>query len=61
MKGENTMVEGDKCSMCGEYQMPKLDKDSIANARACQACGYLEEFNSDTKYTVPKVDMWGTE
>ena len=36
--------QGDECPRCHKPQMPKWDEDGkLANARACQACGHVEE------------------
>jgi hypothetical protein len=33
----------DVCPHCGAPQMPPVAPDSLATARACQACGWVEE------------------
>lgn len=37
------IVNGEWCPMCGEYQMPPLR--GLSNARACQSCGFVQEYN----------------
>ena len=34
---------GDECPVCKKKQLPPYGKNSIATARACQNCGYVEE------------------
>ncbi len=34
---------GDLCPKCGKPQLPPWKKDSKQTARACLACGYVEE------------------
>jgi len=35
----------DVCPSCGKPQLPPLKVGSIARARACQSCGYVQELN----------------
>jgi len=35
----------DVCPECGKNQLPPLKVGSVAQARACQSCGYVQELN----------------
>ena len=39
---------GGICPRCGERGMPPLTPGSVATARACQACGYVQELDTAT-------------
>lgn len=36
-------MNGDECIKCGVMAMPRLREGSIATARCCQGCGFVEE------------------
>lgn len=37
------MGGGDLCPYCGTYQLPRVELGESCTARACQACGWVEE------------------
>ena len=41
-------LTGDECPSCGARQMPTLDPGSLATARACQACLFVQELDPGT-------------
>ena len=43
----------DSCPRCGERGMPPLVKGSVATARRCQLCGWVEELDPATGAPVP--------
>ena len=49
---------GDKCPGCGLMQMPRIDPDSMATARACQSCGFIEELNTEQKRRDKQIREW---
>lgn len=53
-------MDNDKCLKCGEFGMPKIHNGSMATARACRNCGWIEELGTqledkkDTQFDTAK-------
>lgn len=44
----------DTCPNCGKQQMPKMLPGTLATARACQACGYVQELDPAAHQPIPR-------
>jgi hypothetical protein len=44
----NGALAADECPNCGARRMPPLTPGSVATARACQACGHIQEIDHGT-------------
>lgn len=55
-------MNGDKCSACGQFTMPRI-ADSLATARVCQTCGFVEELRPDVGESgglvIPRIEETG--